>query len=150
MPAKVQLPGLYWNKRKTCFENCFVIAIRRLECLENRCNTQCELFLPGLVKSENCVPKQEEPISIIFNLKSKNNWQYGLWNAHTAETAQWSDIVTLKLNKTVDSLTGNPFAITINGRFTAATVVSSTVNAVDNTKIDIKIAEPLLSSTIWK
>lgn len=65
-----------------------------------------------------------------------------------AETAQWADVVTLKLNKPVDSLAGNPFAITING--SAATVVSSTVNAVDNTSIDIKIAEPLLSATTLK
>lgn len=66
----------------------------------------------------------------------------------TAETAKWSDLVMLKLNKSVDSLTGNPFTITING--SAATVISTTVNAVDNTKIDVKIAEPILSSNSLK
>lgn len=83
-----------------------------------------------------------------FQFKNPKTIDNTAFEMLTAETAQWSDIVTLKLNKTVDSLTGNPFAITING--SAATVVSSTVNAVDNTKIDIKIAEPLLSSTVLK
>jgi hypothetical protein len=83
-----------------------------------------------------------------FQFKNPKTIDNTAFEMLTAETAQWSDIVTLKLNKTVDSLTGNPFAITING--SAATVVSSTVNAVDNTKIDIKIAEPLLSATILK
>lgn len=83
-----------------------------------------------------------------FQFKNPKTIDNTAFEMLTAETSQWSDIVTLKLNKTVDSLTGNPFAITING--SAATVVSSTVNAVDNTKIDIKIAEPLLSATILK
>jgi len=83
-----------------------------------------------------------------FQFKNPKTIDNTAFEMLTAETAQWSDIVTLKLNKAVDSLTGNPFAITING--SAATVVSSTVNAVDNTKIDIKIAEPLLSATILK
>ena len=83
-----------------------------------------------------------------FQFKNPKTIDNTAFEMLTAETAQWSDIVTLKLNKTVDSLTGNPFAITING--SAATVVSTTVNAVDNTKIDIKIAEPLLSATILK
>lgn len=83
-----------------------------------------------------------------FQFKNPKTIDNTAFEMLTAETSQWSDIVTLKLNKTVDSLTGNPFAITING--SAATVVSSTVNAVDNTKIDIKIAEPLLSSTVLK
>lgn len=83
-----------------------------------------------------------------FQFKNPKTIDNTAFEMLTAETAQWSDIVTLKLNKTIDSLTGNPFAITING--SAATVVSSTVNAVDNTKIDIKIAEPLLSATILK
>lgn len=60
----------------------------------------------------------------------------------SAETAKWADIVSLKLNKSVSSLTGNPFAITINGG--SATIVSTSVNAVDNTKVDVKIAEPIL------
>ena len=87
-------------------------------------------------------------VSSDFQFKNPKTIDNTAFEMLTAETSQWSDIVTLKLNKTVDSLTGNPFAITING--SAATVVSSTVNAVDNTKIDIKIAEPLLSATILK
>lgn len=83
-----------------------------------------------------------------FQFKNPKTIDNTAFEMLTAETAQWSDIVTLKLNKAVDSLTGNPFAITINS--SAATVVSSTVNAVDNTKIDIKTAEPLLSATILK
>jgi len=83
-----------------------------------------------------------------FQFKNPKTIDNTAFEMLSAETAQWPDIVTLKLNKTVDSLTGNPFTITING--SAATVVSSTVNAVDNTKIDIKIAEPLLSATILK
>jgi hypothetical protein len=65
-----------------------------------------------------------------------------------AETAQWADVVTLKLNKSVDALTGNPFSITIGGN--SATVVSTTVNAVDNTKVDVKIAQPILNKDVLK
>lgn len=83
-----------------------------------------------------------------FQFKNPKTIDNTAFEMLTAETAQWADVVTLKLNKTVDSLTGNPFAISING--SAVTVVSTTVNAVDNTKIDIKIAEPLLSATILK
>ncbi len=83
-----------------------------------------------------------------FQFKNPKTIDNTVFEMLATETAQWADVVTLKLNKPVDSLTGNPFAITING--SAATVVSSTVNAVDNTSIDIKIAEPLLSTTALK
>lgn len=64
------------------------------------------------------------------------------------ETATWADIVILKLNKPVDTLTGNPFTVTIDGK--VATVLSTSVSLNDNTKIEIKIAEPILNTNSLK
>ena len=77
-----------------------------------------------------------------FQFKNPKTIDNTAFEMLSAETAKWADIITLKFNKSVDSLTGNPFSITING--SSATVVSTSVNAVDNTKVDVKIAEPIL------
>ncbi|MBV5342221.1 hypothetical protein JZU68_00905, partial [bacterium] len=66
----------------------------------------------------------------------------------SAETAKWTDIITLKVNKLISSLTGNPFALTVDGK--VATIISATVNDVDKTRIYIKIAEPILSTKALK
>jgi hypothetical protein len=66
----------------------------------------------------------------------------------SAETAKWSDNITVSVNKPIDVLTGNPFSITVEGN--AATIISTAVNATDNTKIDIKIANPILSNKTLK
>jgi hypothetical protein len=62
----------------------------------------------------------------------------------SAETAKWSDNITVSVNKPIDTLTGDPFTITIDGN--AANIVSTSLNATDNSKIEIKISEPILSN----
>lgn len=66
----------------------------------------------------------------------------------SAETAKWTDLVSFKLNKEVDVLNGNPFTITIDNK--TATIVSTTINATDKTKVDVKISEPMLSNNMLK
>ena len=62
----------------------------------------------------------------------------------SAETVKWSDNITVSVNKPIDTLTGDPFTITIDGN--AANIVSTSLNATDNSKIEIKISEPILSN----
>ncbi|MFT3752139.1 MAG: carbohydrate-binding protein [Paludibacter sp.] len=83
-----------------------------------------------------------------FQFKNPKTVENTAFEMLSAETAKWSDIVTLRLNKPVDSLTGAPFSLTIDGK--TATIVSTSVNVADNTKVDIKIAEPILSANALK
>lgn len=66
----------------------------------------------------------------------------------SAETSKWSESIVVSVNKPIDALTGNPFTISLNGQ--EANVVSTAVNASDNTKIDIQISNPILSTSILK
>ena len=79
------------------------------------------------------------------NPKPIDNTAFEMLNA---ETAQWANMITLRLNKPVDVLKGNGFVVSVDGK--NATVLSTTVNENDNTKIDIKVAEPLLSANVLK
>ncbi|MEA4840004.1 MAG: carbohydrate-binding protein [Bacteroidales bacterium] len=83
-----------------------------------------------------------------FQFKNPKSIENTAFEMLSAETAKWSDLVTIKLNKSVDSLTGNPFVIKVDDKI--ATIVSTAVSASDNTKIDIKLAEPILSTNILK
>ena len=83
-----------------------------------------------------------------FQLRNPKSVENTTFEMLSAETATWADIVTLKLNKPIDTLKGNPFIITMDGK--AATILSTTVSGSDNTKIDIKIAEPILNSNSLK
>jgi len=79
------------------------------------------------------------------NPKTIDNTVFEILNA---ETAKWYDNITVSVNKPIDTLNGNPFSITVDGM--VASIISTAVNATDRTKIDIKIATPILSTKILK
>ena len=83
-----------------------------------------------------------------FQFKNPKSIENTAFEMLSAETATWADMITLKLNKPIDSLTGNPFLITIDGK--AATILSTAVSTADNTKIEIKVAEPILYTSVLK
>jgi hypothetical protein len=83
-----------------------------------------------------------------FQLRNPTTVESTSFEMLSAETANWADLVVLKLNKSIDILTGNPFAITIDG--TPATILSTTISTTDNSKIEIKIAESILNTTSLK
>ncbi|MFZ4581338.1 MAG: carbohydrate-binding protein [Paludibacter sp.] len=66
----------------------------------------------------------------------------------SAETDKWSDNIVVSVNKPIDTLNGNPFSITVDGM--AASIISTAVNVTDRSKIDIKIATPILSTKVLK
>jgi hypothetical protein len=63
----------------------------------------------------------------------------------SSETDSWENSITLKFNKAVDTLTNSPFAIYIDAA--AATVLSTEISSTDNSKVEIKIAEPILHNS---
>jgi len=83
-----------------------------------------------------------------FQFKNPKTTDNTAFEMLSAETAKWADAITLQMNKKVDSLTGNPFTITLDAK--PVTIVSTTINATDNTKVDIKIADPILSTNTLK
>ena len=83
-----------------------------------------------------------------FQFKNPKSIENTAFEMLSAETATWADMITLKLNKPIDSLTGNPFLISIDGK--AATILSTAVSTADNTKIEIKVAEPILYTSVLK
>lgn len=83
-----------------------------------------------------------------FQFKNPKSIENTAFEMLSAETEKWSDIVTIKFNKSVDSFTGNPFVVKVDGKI--APIVSTAVSASDNTRIDIKLAEPILSKNTLK
>ncbi len=102
------------------------------------------------------IPAGLVKIKIVFETGGANFNYFQLRNPKTidntafellsAETATWANSITLKLNKTAETLTGNPFVIKVNGK--EATILSTIVSATDNSCIDIKIAEPVLNTDL--
>jgi len=66
----------------------------------------------------------------------------------SAKTANWANTITLNFNKPIDSLVGNPFVISMDGKTTS--ILSTSVSATDNTKVDIKIIDPILYTNSLK
>jgi len=79
------------------------------------------------------------------NPKSILNTAFELMNA---ETDKWANTVTLKLNKKVDTLTGNPFSLSIDGQ--ATSILSTTVLASDHQQVIIPISGVILSNNNLK
>ncbi|MDD4969311.1 MAG: carbohydrate-binding protein [Paludibacter sp.] len=79
------------------------------------------------------------------NPKTVENTPFELLNAETDKT---DNLLYLKLNKSVDSLIGNPFSVSIDGK--DATILSSTISAIDNHTIILKISESILYTSILK
>ena len=102
------------------------------------------------------IPAGTVKVKIVFETGGANFNYFQLRNPKTidntafemlgAETATWANTVSLKLNKTVDAFSGNPFVIKIDGK--DATVVSTAISTQDNTKVDITVAEPLVNTSV--
>ena len=83
-----------------------------------------------------------------FQLRNPKTVESTAFEMLSAETANWANTVTLKMNKPVYSLVGNPFVISIDGK--TATILATDISLTDSTRIDIKIAEPILNTSILK
>lgn len=77
------------------------------------------------------------------NPKSIDNTAFEMLSA---ETASWANQVTLKLNKAVETLGGNPFVVKIDGK--EASIVSTIVSSADKSNIDVVITEPILNTNV--
>lgn len=83
-----------------------------------------------------------------FQFRNPKTIDNTIFEMLSAETAKWSDNITLYVNKPIDTLTGNPFSITIDEK--AANIISTSVNTADNSKIEIKVSDPILSTNNLK
>lgn len=83
-----------------------------------------------------------------FQLRNPKTIDNTAFEMLSAETATWANTISVFLNKPVDTLLGSPFSISMDGK--PATILSTTISALDQTKIEIKVSEPLLSSSVLK
>ncbi|HET9569939.1 MAG TPA: carbohydrate-binding protein [Bacteroidales bacterium] len=83
-----------------------------------------------------------------FQFRNPKSIDSTVFEILSAETATWANSLTLKLNKPADSLTGNPFIVTIDGK--TATILSTSVSTTDKTKIEIKVLEPIFNGSNLK
>ncbi len=79
------------------------------------------------------------------NPKSEDNTAFEMLSA---ETATWSNTISVYLNKPADALSGSPFTISMDGK--PATILSTMLSTTDQTKIEIKVSEPILNGSILK
>lgn len=66
----------------------------------------------------------------------------------SAETALWTNTITLKMNKAIDTLIGNPFIVSMDEKL--ATITSTQISTKDNAIVELQIAEPILASNTLK
>jgi len=83
-----------------------------------------------------------------FQLRNPKTVENTAFEMLSAETATWANTITVYLNKPVDSLSGSPFTISMDGK--PATILSTTLSTTDKSKIEIKVSEPILSNSILK
>ncbi len=81
-----------------------------------------------------------------FQFKNPKTIENTAFEMLSAETAGWANSITLKLNKAVETLTGNPFVVKIDGK--EATILSTAVSSTDNTKIEISITDQILNASV--
>lgn len=79
-----------------------------------------------------------------FQFRNPKSVESTAFEMLSSETAPWADEVTVRLNKPVSSLTGQPFLITLDGIPT--TTLTSSVSTTDSTVINITVAEPILNT----
>lgn len=79
------------------------------------------------------------------NPKTFENTPFELLNA---QTDKLTNTVFLRFNKAVDTFTGNPFSISMDGK--AATLVSSTASTTDPSMIVLQLLESILNNNILK
>ncbi|MDP4238387.1 MAG: carbohydrate-binding protein [Bacteroidota bacterium] len=104
------------------------------------------------------IPRGNVKIKIIFengganfnyfqlrNPKAIENTTFEVLNA---ETDKLENTIYLKLNKPADTLIGNPFSVSIDGK--EATILSSEISATDNQTIILKTSEDILYGSVLK
>lgn len=104
------------------------------------------------------IPRGNVKIKIVFeagganfnyfqlrNPKAMENTPFEILNA---ETDKLENIIYLKLNKPIDTLNGNPFSVSIDGK--EATILSSEISATDNQILILKTSEDILYGNILK
>lgn len=83
-----------------------------------------------------------------FQLRNPKTVDNTAFEMLSAETESWANTIIVSMNKPVDILTGNPFTISLDGK--PATIVSTARSTTDQTKIEIKVSDPILSSSVLK
>jgi len=81
-----------------------------------------------------------------FQLKNPKAVANTAFEMLSAETANWANSVFLKMNKAVDTFTGNPFLVKCDGK--DASISSTSISTIDYSVIEIKLAESILNSTV--
>lgn len=66
----------------------------------------------------------------------------------SAETDTWENRIVLNVNKPIETLTDAPFIVSLNG--IPATILSTAISSTDNSKVEIKIGEPIFYNSVLK